>query len=881
MADDITIVVGVQDKGILTAIDKTNRLEANVRKLSKALDSGKITGSQFDAALNKMSNAAKSYGDQVQKYSVALRASKKAQEEAAAADQKAKVEAQQFANARKEATEANRQFDIQQKKAAIATQQAAAEQERLKNKFVQGYAASKNLTVATRDLGAALSLGIISAKQHKLQVAELGREYQRTGKYTTGFSAMQRMAGKSTNRFGMYSQQVGYQVGDMVVQIQGGTDALLAFGQQGTQLAGLLPGLAGAVIGIGLSLSTALGMAALKAKGLEIDFKGVINELKKPLKSLGPLLDGIASGFDFLGSTSKTVLTSLANNLDRVVLYVTVAASAFGAKLVGGLIAARLATLTLAGAFAFLRTAIIRTGIGAIIIAVAEAIRMFMLLSKQLGGVGPLLKLLKEAFFDVLGMIGNKILWLGLMAKASFWGIVKDSLEALSDLLSKVNSGFVNRFIGMFAGAIAAAAEYIKSLPDIFVAVFLLIKKTVADGVNSFTGVIGEGINGLRDKLGLAAIDFGDLIDTSGMTGGDVAGVLANTKASISSAYQKATAIDYVAAAQSKLTTAINEADKAQQGALKDAVSVDAALNKRSQAIDTLVDAYNNLPSGDAIDFDKMLKTADDDGGGKESQLAKLIEEQRQRAILLTMYGQERALQEEIFNIKNELGDEADKLSKKEIEALARVNLELEKQEKLYEERVNAIQGIYDTIEGSMESAFMSMVDGTKSAKDAFKSMAAEIIKELYRVLVVQRLVGSFDAKTKTGTGLVGMLMGAFQANGGAWSGGSQIQAYANGGVVGGPTFFPMAGGKTGLMGEAGPEAIMPLKRDKNGKLGVSVEGGSGSVVVNNNINVTGGSDPAAIRMEVAKLMPQITSATKSAVIDARRRGGQMKSAFS
>jgi len=63
--------------------------------------------------------------------------------------------------------------------------------------------------------------------------------------------------------------------------------------------------------------------------------------------------------------------------------------------------------------------------------------------------------------------------------------------------------------------------------------------------------------------------------------------------------------------------------------------------------------------------------------------------------------------------------------------------------------------------------------------------------------------------------------MGAFQADGGAWSGGRQIQAYADGGVVGGPTMFPMSGGKTGLMGEAGPEAIMPLKRGKNGKLGV------------------------------------------------------------
>ena len=52
------------------------------------------------------------------------------------------------------------------------------------------------------------------------------------------------MAGKSTNRFGMYAQQVGYQVGDFFVQVQSGTSALVAFGQQGTQLAGVmyLPG---------------------------------------------------------------------------------------------------------------------------------------------------------------------------------------------------------------------------------------------------------------------------------------------------------------------------------------------------------------------------------------------------------------------------------------------------------------------------------------------------------------------------------------------------------------------------------------------------------------------------------------------------------------
>jgi hypothetical protein len=66
-------------------------------------------------------------------------------------------------------------------------------------------------------------------------------------------------------------------------------------------------------------------------------------------------------------------------------------------------------------------------------------------------------------------------------------------------------------------------------------------------------------------------------------------------------------------------------------------------------------------------------------------------------------------------------------------------------------------------------------------------------------------------------------------ANGGVFSSG-KIQPFARGGVVGKPTLFPMANGGIGLMGEAGPEAIMPLQRI-GGKLGVRSAGGG--VVVN------------------------------------------------
>ncbi|WJH39419.1 phage tail tape measure protein [Aliirhizobium terrae] len=55
------------------------------------------------------------------------------------------------------------------------------------------------------------------------------------------------------------------------------------------------------------------------------------------------------------------------------------------------------------------------------------------------------------------------------------------------------------------------------------------------------------------------------------------------------------------------------------------------------------------------------------------------------------------------------------------------------------------------------------------------------------------------------------------------------VTPFADGGVVRAPNYFPMAGG-TGLMGEAGPEAILPLKRGADGALGVASAGGGGAM---------------------------------------------------
>ena len=57
----------------------------------------------------------------------------------------------------------------------------------------------------------------------------------------------------------------------------------------------------------------------------------------------------------------------------------------------------------------------------------------------------------------------------------------------------------------------------------------------------------------------------------------------------------------------------------------------------------------------------------------------------------------------------------------------------------------------------------------------------------------------------------------------------NNIVPYRKGGVVGAPTMFRYGGTKLGIMGEAGPEAIMPLKRGPSGKLGVEMTGSRGA----------------------------------------------------
>jgi phage-related minor tail protein len=135
-------------------------------------------------------------------------------------------------------------------------------------------------------------------------------------------------------------------------------------------------------------------------------------------------------------------------------------------------------------------------------------------------------------------------------------------------------------------------------------------------------------------------------------------------------------------------------------------------------------------------------------------------------------------------------------------------------------------------IGGGLRRAFDGLVfDGVKLS-DALRGVARTMADTVYWVAMkpVQNALGGAIAQ-----GLNGLLGGLMPfEKGGAFSQG-RVMPFAKGGVVARATAFPMRGA-TGLMGEAGPEAIMPLARGADGRLGVQAAGASRPVTVVMNI---------------------------------------------
>lgn len=129
-----------------------------------------------------------------------------------------------------------------------------------------------------------------------------------------------------------------------------------------------------------------------------------------------------------------------------------------------------------------------------------------------------------------------------------------------------------------------------------------------------------------------------------------------------------------------------------------------------------------------------------------------------------------------------------------------------------------------------LRSAFDGVVFDGASLSDALNTLANSMVDTAYSAAInpVTKHAGGLLAQGVDG--LLGSILPF--ADGAPFSQG-RVMPFATGGIVSGATPFGMRGGM-GVMGEAGPEAIMPLARGPDGKLGVRGAGGGGQTVVMN-----------------------------------------------
>jgi tape measure domain-containing protein len=374
---------------------------------------------------------------------------------------------------------------------------------------------------------------------------------------------------------------------------------------------------------------------------------------------------------------------------------------------------------------------------------------------------------------------------------------------------------------------------------------------------------------------------------------------------------------------------AARSAERARERALEKAIELEEKLNREirdtafanTRVAETAREAIENqftISLQKAIDkhtdLNRVVKDLEKEAGTTFPQLTALIEELNQGLLKVAATEQDFAL----FNLRlEEIGINLSnfrELTNKLQESFATgdgangnlffnvgadvLNRQGEAIDKLLEKYPQLGEVANATAE-LMTSGFQSVVEGAKSAQQVFadflKSIAQTLLQTAQQMIAqyiaigVARMfaipsTGNFDlSKTFGGFGgdpssaLGGLSftnLGGFQfANGGVFAK-NKIVPFAYGGIVNKPTLFPMANG-AGLMGEAGPEAIMPLRRTASGRLGVEATGGTSNIVVNVDASGTRvqGNDTRGKQLGGA-----ISAAVQAELIKQRRPGGLLAS---
>lgn len=529
---------------------------------------------------------------------------------------------------------------------------------------------------------------------------------------------------KRSKKFSMGMQQAGFQVGDFAAQVQNGTSAMTALGQQGPQLLGIF-GVWGALAGAALAIGVAIAKVSMTGKELSFDFQGISKDLGNLFAGAKPLFDAIGRGLKWMAGMAMKAINFTITSLAKLFTFLSY-----------------LPSMT--------KDAISKAGmwfesLGLKIKSMAARINI---------NVNDFLIEFKLGFKSAINSVAKFVAGFGI----AYVEVFKVAWRNIKAIFSNFTSWFSNLFTNAINSVIDKANDMITTLNKGF----------------EFFGVNGMETLGRLDPAGAGEVTaeyegFGKSIMEAFARGKDMVNL--DTTADLTNETRIIT----------QATTAFIDAETALS-----ALQVEMA--KPMPSVVAMKEAMAAIGDFDLGSYFSLVDKVAKDAGTKTKKALKEIKSDAE---------------------------------------LAR-----------------------DALAGAMGSAMMDLVDGTKSVSEAFKSMASEVIKELYRIYVVKKITG--------------MVTGALE--------GSNIPLFggkANGG--------PVAGGGSYLVGERGPEIFTPSMG--GGHITPASQTNAGGVTIVQNINVSTGVQ-ATVRAEIRQMMPQIANSAKGAVLDAKRRGGSYGSAF-
>ena len=731
----------------------------------------------------------------------------------------------------------------------------------------------------------------VASRLSRKEIMKLGAEMQREAKFTDALAASTNRLGSSMNMAknkmngnNMAVQQLGYQFGDFAVQVQGGTSAFVAFSQQGAQLAGILPMVAGP---LGLSMGAAVGLSA--ALGILIPIGSAVGrmffEMNTNAEEAADATELFAEANDSLRASLDETRVPMSELIKQFGDYATAIKELRVAKLQDQFLDAESAMKN-----ARSELAKFAKDLGAV--ASFNLMGLAGQLGVERGGsygaqytkgqladlalVRDLLKEIESAespeslvpmFEELRGIFDKLGLDIRDFEELDVTGLVNyvETAKALEASLSEARGEIagMNTDTGNFL-ALWKAGEIDSLLPPPDPAVQKALDKAL-ESQRAANKAAGENYGILSDKLQLLRLELKYGEDSTEYKRVANFQEERNLELQLQANGVEQDTIDLTIARLRNIRDVTGE------------LETQAEIMGRMAKI---AETYSTSYFGEFANAPQAQGTLDAFGGAGDfqyggSQKFKPPKDKKKKAEKdpVAEFQKQLDLETKLLTVSEARAKVLQALGldfvNKNPEIVAGMEVQINKTlEQMELDRKR--QSLIDSVNVSIEDGFMAMADGTKSVSDAFRTMAAEIVRELYKVYVMQVAIKALK-----------LAMGIPFADGGVISGGSEVKAYANGGVVGGPTTFPMAGGKTGLMGEAGPEAIMPLKRGANGKLGVQVEGGGGGDVININqsFNFQANGDDSVKKL-IAQAAPKIAEMAKSSVVESRRRGGSTKAAF-